>query len=585
MLRKLISGLARGKRASLPPPATASGEDARLEEVRRQLAAGAPRAALETIRPLASRPDAGAALLHLYGQVLAHCGEPREALVALRRAAALEDSAAVRADLGNVLLMTGEFDAAEDEYRRSLAVGASAGAWYNLGLLQLRRRRDDAAAQSFARALDVAPDFSEALRALGSLAVRLPAVADEVRGRCAVMLAADPDFAVAHEVLGSLRLKLDLDAEGAVECFAQASAAGGAGADLHRDKGIALQELGRAAEAIEAYDRALAINPADGIARWHRSLALLLVGRFEDAWPDYEVRLKDQARPQRSVPVPRWTEEALPSGRLLVTAEQGLGDEIMFASCIPDLVRAGAQVVLEAHPKLAPIFRRSFPAVEVRAGTQFDPLDWAASGSGIERYIESGSLPLRLRRTRADFPEHGGYLQADAQKVCRWRARVDALGGPAVGISWRGGTDRSRRRLRSPAFEDLQPLLASPGIHWVSLQYDARPEEIDALARMADGRLQHWQEAIDDYDETAALVAALDRTVTVCTAIVHLAGALGRPVIVMAPYAPEWRYGLGSERMSWYPSVRVLRQPARHAWAPLVARVADGLERRGSGHA
>jgi tetratricopeptide (TPR) repeat protein len=577
MLRKLIRGLAQGVRTPAPPPAAAGAEDPRFEEARRQLESGAPLAALATIRPVASRPDAGAPVLRLYGQVLARCGSHAEALAAFRRAAALEDSAAVRADIGNVLLLMGDFDAAEEAYERSLAVGASAGAWYNLGLLQLRRRRDAEAARCFGRSLDATPDFPEALRALGAIAVRLPGAAEEVRRRCAALLAADPECSAAHEVLGSLRLKLDLDAEGAIDCFGRAGAAGGGGADLHRDLGVALQELGRADEAIEAYDRALAVNPSDATARWHRSLALLLVGRFEEAWPDYEVRLMDEARPQRSVPVPRWTEQALPSGRLLVLAEQGLGDEIMFASCIPDLVRAGAEIVLEAHPKLAPIYRRSFPTVEVRAGTQFEPLDWAARDAGIERYIEVGSLPSRFRRTRADFPERGAYLQADAEKVRRWRARIDTLGGPAVGISWRGGTDKSRRHLRSPRLEDLASLLEVPGVRWVSLQYDARAEEIEAFRNATGGRFHHWQDAIDDYDETAALLAALDHTVTVCTAIVHLAGALGQPVVVMAPYAPEWRYGLRSERMAWYPSVRVLRQPARHAWAPLVARVKKEL--------
>jgi tetratricopeptide (TPR) repeat protein len=582
MLRRLIRDLSCGLRRASPPAgaASAAGSGA-LEEARRLAAAGEARRALAIARPFASRSDAGAGTLHLYGQLLAQCGETTEALHALRRAAALEDSAALRADLGNVLLLKGDLDGAEAEYRRALGGDArSAGTWHNLGTLLARRARDDEAARCFGQALDLTPAFPEALRALGALAVRAPQRAAESRERCARALAERPDSAAAHEVLGFLRLKQDLDAEGALECFEQAVAAGGAGTELYGNLGIALQDLGRVPEALAAYDRALAIDPANAVARWHRSLALLLVERFEAAWRDYELRLQSEERPRRPLPVPRWSEPAPPARRLLVTAEQGLGDEIMFASCIPDLVRAGARVVLEAHPKLAPIFRRSFPGVDVRAGTQFEPLDWVAADPSIDRYIEAGSLPLRFRRTRAEFPAHAGYLRADEESVRRWRRRLEALGpGPFVGLSWRGGTEKSRRRLRSPAPAELEPLLAAHGVRWVSLQYDANAEEIAALARTTGGRLQHWQEAINDYDETAALLCALDRVVSVCTAVVHLAGALGRPVLVLAPYSPEWRYGLTAERMPWYPSVRVLRQPERHAWAPLVARVADELAR------
>jgi tetratricopeptide (TPR) repeat protein len=583
MLRRLIRDLSRGMRGTEPRSAGSAGDGASgpIEEARRAAVAGDLRRALAVARSVATRTDAGAEALHLYGQLLAQCGETAEALHALRRAVALEDSAPLRADLGNVLLLRGDLDGAEAEYRRALAGDAqSALAWHNLGTLLARRARDAGAGRCFERALDLAPALPEALRALGALAVRAPHLALDPRARCAQALAAQPDCAMAHEVLGFVRLKQDLDAEGALECFDRAIAGGEAGTELYGNLGIALQDLGRVPDALAAYDRALAIDPANAAARWHRSLALLLVERFEAAWPDYELRLQSEGWPRRPLPVPRWEEPVPPGGRLLVTAEQGLGDEIMFASCIPDLVRAGARVALEAHPKLAAIFRRSFQGVDVRAGTQFESLDWVAAEPGIERYVEAGSLPLRFRRTRADFPAHAGYLRADEGKVRRWRERLEAIGaGPFVGLSWRGGTEKSRRRLRSPAPAELASLLAAPGIRWVSLQYDASADEVEALARAAGGRLQHFQDAIDDYDETAALLCALDRTVSVCTAVVHLAGALGRPVLVLAPYSPEWRYGLTAERMPWYPSVRVLRQPERHAWAPLVARVADELAR------
>jgi hypothetical protein len=146
-----------------------------------------------------------------------------------------------------------------------------------------------------------------------------------------------------------------------------------------------------------------------------------------------------------------------------------------------------------------------------------------------------------------------------------------------VGISWRGGTARTRRKLRSPTPAALAGLMQTSGVHWVSLQYDATAAELRAFGAATGATVHHWPEAIDEYDETAALLCALDLTVSVCTAVIHLGGALGRPVWVMAPYSPEWRYGLYWERMPWYPSVRVLRQASPGAWDGLLQRVKNEL--------
>src|SRR6185436_8166228 len=152
-----------------------------------------------------------------------------------------------------------------------------------------------------------------------------------------------------------------------------------------------------------------------------------------------------------------------------------------------------------------------------------------------------------------------GYLKADPQHVARWRERLAALGpGHKVGLSWTGGVPRTRRELRSLSLDQLQPLLAMPGFRFISLQYTAGArDEVEAWRARSGIAVEHWPEAIADYDQTAALVCALDLVVSVCTSLVHLGGALGRPVRVLAPISPEWRYGFAGEAMPWYPSVRV----------------------------
>lgn len=550
-----------------------------LSSARASLASGQVGTAIGLLTPHAAGPDAAFEVLHLLGQALGMSGRLTEARAALARGVALRDGAAIRADLGNVLQLSGDAAAAAAEYRRSLALDrAQPAVWCNLGLALAAHGDAAEAATCLDEALSRAATLPDALGAYATLAPRHAGLWERFERHVQRALAAQPDSAVALEAQGFIFLKRDLDGARAAECFERAIRAGGDRADLHGNHGIALQDLGRIEEAIAAYDRAIAREPGHTSARWHRSLALLLVGRFAEAWPDYELRLRSEDVPQRAFPVPRWDLQFRPAGVLLLAAEQGLGDEIMFASCVPDVLALGARCLIECHAKLAPIFRRSFPQATIRAGTQLDDPAWLRDYPDLAAYVPLGSLPQRFRRASADFPNHRGYLQADPAKVAAWRARLDALGpGRKVGLSWRGGTAKTRRKLRSPAAAELAAMLRTPDTCWVSLQYDATAAEIEALGATAGVAVHGWPEAIDDYDETAALLCALDLTVSVCTAVIHLGGALGRPVWVMAPYSPEWRYGLYWERMPWYPSVRVLRQASPGAWGGLLQRVTNEL--------
>ena len=146
-----------------------------------------------------------------------------------------------------------------------------------------------------------------------------------------------------------------------------------------------------------------------------------------------------------------------------------------------------------------------------------------------------------------------------------------SFGGPGkkIGLSWRGGVGLTGKKRRSFSLSELQPVLSLPGVHWVNLQYTDVREEIET----SPVRVHHWQEAIDDYDQTAALVCALDGVLTVCTALVHLTGGLGRPALVMVPFGADWRYGATGERMVWYPSVRLLRQRRVGDWTDVLEEV------------
>ena len=389
-------------------------------------------------------------------------------------------------------------------------------------------------------------------------------------------LAQAPDSFEARLLRGRARQKLH-DAEGAWHDFAEALRLRPDDAELHDFLGALHQELGRMPEAIAGYARALELRPGFALAAFHLGLARLLAGDFARGWEGYELRL---AGAQSTAPagLTRWNGSPCAGRGILVTREQGLGDEVMFASMLPQLAEQATPCVVECDPRLLALFRRSFPQASFVASTG-GAVHAGALPAQVQCTIEAGSLARVLRRGPGDFPRHEGYLRADPGEVARWRVRLDALGpGLTIGLSWQGGVRKTRRALRSLELEQLVPLLRLPGLRFVSLQYTPEaPAEIAELRARHGIVIEHWQDVIDDLDQTAALVCALDLVVSVCTSIVHLAGALGRPAWVLTPVGPEWRYGLSGETMPWYPSVRLFRQRVYRQWDTVIADVAAEL--------
>jgi hypothetical protein len=296
-------------------------------------------------------------------------------------------------------------------------------------------------------------------------------------------------------------------------------------------------------------------------------------GDFAASWDEYEALREPLATPPYAFP---W-DGRLRQGALLVYGEQGLGDQIMFASCLPELQALVPDCIVECNPRLGRLFERSFlgawPGRRRRTIPRCVARRARIRARGTARRFRSaacraGSAPPIFRGIR-------GFLRVDPARagMAYWLAACGA--GPRIGVS--GGRDRDSRRFWSPELAQLAPVLAGVLATWVSLQYTDCRAEIAAVGQRHGVTLHHWQEAIDDYDETAALVAALDVVVTVCTALVHLSGALGQRTIVMVPYAAEWRYGAAGEAMPWYPAVRLLRQRAPGGWADLLERVKDEL--------
>ena len=341
--------------------------------------------------------------------------------------------------------------------------------------------------------------------------------------------------------------------------------------------GWILLEKGDYTEGMTIVDSVLERFPDDHETRLVRSYMNLKHGRFEEGWRDFEARHHSRFAVSKSFNLEQWDGTPMRDKSLLISGEQGLGDQIMFASCFDQAIARMGSCVISCNSKLVGLFRRSFPGASVYSNA--GEAGGASAGGparALDREIPMGSLPRFFRNRREDFPHHSGYLRADPERIAYWRTKLDKLGpGPKIGLSWRGGIASTRRHLRTVTLEEFLPLMRQPA-RFVSLQYGDCAADLSAI-RQHGIVLPHWQEALDDYDETAALVCALDLVISVCTAVIHLAGALGRTVWVLVPTVAEWRYLDHGETLPWYPSARLFRQSDPLQWQETITRLAEEL--------
>lgn len=443
-------------------------------------------------------------------------------------------------------------------------------------LHQLKGEHEDAI-RYFTLAAQLAPNNAEIFNNhAGSLKALKRLEESERCYRRAIEL--DPGFALAHHNFADLLISLERPAEATARCRA-ALELDPSLAETYRTLGLALEHQGRYDEAIAAHRESAARGGSRPAADFGEALVRLLIGQFQTGWEKYEARL--EAPSVRSLherfDYPRWRGTSLARRTLLVAREQGLGDEIMFASCFSEVIDVAGRCFITCDRRLQPLFARSFPNATFVSGTEAELRERLAR-EAVDFQLPAGSLPLVFRTRPSDFPSHAGYLRADPARVEHWRERLATLGGGRwIGLSWRGGLPETGRSRRSIALEELRALLEAPGTRFVSLQYGEVAGELAALERNHGIRVEHWPEVITSTDDTAALICALDLTLSVCTAVVHLAGALGRPAWVMVPWVAEWRYGKQGESMPWYPSVRLFRQPTPGDWQAVLERVRAGL--------
>lgn len=428
-----------------------------------------------------------------------------------------------------------------------------------------------AATLAFEQALDQTPTDRAAL---GDLARVLAAGGHLERAEavCRRLLAVAPTDVAGLNRFGTVLGRRGCSTE-AMTAFDRALACDPHSADAWTNKGALLHAAGRLDEAEQAFDRALAAVPDHVAARFNRAQLRLLTGDFAGGWPDYEARLQKAAWRRRRPGLEQgrpWRGEPLEGARIFVYDEQGLGDTLQFVRYLPLVEQRGGRVVLCAAAALTPVLTRVSGADRVVAGTEPEP----APGPG-ERFVSLLSLPGIFGTGEADIPCDIPYLRAEPERAARWKEKMPAAGLRA-GLVWAGSPAHANDRRRSCPLERLAPLLTLAGVSWFGLQKGERARQVSALA--PELHFVNFGDDLNDFGDTAAVMANLDLVVTVDTAAAHLAGAMGRPVWVLLPPVPDWRWQLEREDSPWYPTMRLFRRRPGEGWGPVAARVATALE-------
>jgi tetratricopeptide (TPR) repeat protein len=440
--------------------------------------------------------------------------------------------------LGAVLVDLQRFEEALGHFIKAAGIKAdSVAALNNAGATLVSLRRPEEALSMFDRALTISPDLAELL---GNKANALKALGrhDDALACYDRAIALKPDYVQAHS-----------------------------------NRGSCLDEMMKADEALSSYRRALDLEPGFAEAHWNLALNRLRAGDFKTGWLENEWRWKCPALglSERVFPQPLWLGQKSMGGVsiqgkiLLLHNDQGLGDAFQFFRYVPQLAARGARVILEIQRSLREIVSRLDGVSDIICKGETIP--------DFDYHCPLGTLPLAFDTTLETIPADVPYLSA-GDRVSVWKDRLGPTRTPRVGLVWSGNPKHVNDHNRSLALKTLLPLLDVEA-QFVSLQKDVRPDDEAVLCQRSD--ILDLGRELDSFADTAALLAHLDLIISVDTSVAHLAGALARPVWILLPYIPDWRWLLNREDSPWYPTARLFRQTASRDYADVVDRLRTEL--------
>jgi tetratricopeptide (TPR) repeat protein len=466
--------------------------------------------------------------------------------------------------LGFIRLQRGRHvEAIEFLIRAVRTDGRSVDAASNLGLALHGAGRFEEAIVRYRDALSLAPHHPEILYNLGNAHLALDRI-DEALANYDEVLAIEASHVGARVNRGNALLRFNRPAD-ALESYEAALALMPHHPQILTNRGHALRRLDRVEAALADFEAAIRQSPEFAEAHFEMALAHLALGDFKAGWKAYEWRWKTGAfaGKRRSFRQPQWLGHGpLTAKTILLHAEQGFGDTIQFIRYAPLLAGRGARVICEVQPELVSLLRQ-FEGIEIVA--KGDPLPQ------FDLHCPLMSLPLAFSTELATIPAEIPYLAAPAARVSHWRDRLPR-GSPRAGFVWSGSLAHKNDANRSIPLARLAPLFESLPVACFSLQRETRDADRDSLRTIAN--LGDLGSELEDFADTAAVVSQLDVVVSVDTAVAHLAGAMGKRVLILLPHAADFRWLRDREDTPWYPAAKLLRQPAFGDWDSVIDRLA-----------
>jgi tetratricopeptide (TPR) repeat protein len=468
-------------------------------------------------------------------------------------------------NLGDVLRQLGKPAEARSVLEQSIEISATPEAINNLAMVCIDEKKWAEAAGLSRRVLQSQAKNSVAYRNLG----RALRGGGDLDGSIAAWQAAikvDAKDSEAWFGFADAQRAAD-DLRGALISYQKGDVLRPNWAELLTNFMATLIDLAQIDRAIEVGRKAVRVAPKNQAARYNLALALLCAGKFEEGWEFYESRWGCEGFLGSLPPLPRpeWDGSDLNGKTILLRSEQGCGDAIQFARFIPLLAKRGAKVVVQCQAELTALLG-TVAGVSRVVSRQEDPGEF-------DVHLPLVSVARRFGTTARTIPAAIPYLRADTARGGSWSARISGLSGLKCGLVWAGNPGHPNDRRRSLPGAALAPLAEVPGVSFVSLQKGS-------AARPPVGEILDISGELRDFADTAAALAQLDLLICADTSVAHLAGALGLPVWMLVPFAPDWRWMLGAETTAWYPTMRLFRQSTPGDWAGVLQRVAAELRSR-----
>lgn len=519
------------------------------------------------------------------GNVRIELGRLDDAAQAYQKTVALNPGMAVAwNNLGNVLKALGRLDEAEAAYQKSIsAEPGNVDALFNLGEVQRSRGALADAVRTFEKVLDLNPNHGATLNNLGSV-LRDMKHYDRSADLLRKAVLVSPDLPMGYINLGNT-LRARGDYQEAQIHFEKALSLHPENPKALTNYGNLLQDMGLYDKAKARFEQALVYDPQSPEGHYNLGLFDLLCGNYKEGWPHFNKRwgLDDFIRGYPQTNIPLWQGQPLDGRKLLIWDEQGVGDTLLFASLIPDVINRGGDVKIMCDARLIPLFERAFAGVEAVPKTGGSEM--MSGETDVDYHVPMGNLGGILRNEPSSFSGQSAFLRSDEPVVAELRNRYRTRPGDIlVGIAWHSkGPDSGPRK--SVALRDLMPVLEIPGISFVNLQYGDTEQERQQLRAETGVEIYNDKEIdqLKDLDGFASQVKAMDRIVTISNTTAHMAGALGVSASLMLCTTPIWYWGPERADTPWYPSLDLYRQSVAGEWEKVIKSVAEDLKSETAG--